>query len=472
MSGTRVAVLACLALLGVSSHAPAQTEWLGGTGDWFEPSNWTAGVPSQTNPAAVNTGSARFDTPATAGEFIGLTVGGRSSTRGVDITEGQVLGEADLTVTGLADIGIAGGTGQGTVRTGEGRLILRGGDLVNEPYQDPFFPDQVAGVRIGTASGTGTDTVFTGLGLVRMTGGSVRSAGFVEVGRAGGTGTRGERHAMGELQLVGGDLIGAGGVTIGTASGTGSTDGFANGRASIVGGDLIVEPLIDPFNEDAFSSLSVGSAGGTGQFDGSAVGVLYIDRGDVAANSVRVGVAGGISNSTSRAEGRMMVRYGDVRMQEMTVGTLGSNGVSASGLVELAAGAIQGESLVIGEFGELVLELGGALPAPAPSSLTVADVAFGKVRVDEVQIAGGLTARFAAGFRPEAGQHFDLIVADQLTGAFSVEVLGLDPFWRDRLTVVRTPTLLRLQFAVPEPASAGTVAMAFAALSLRSRSRR
>lgn len=462
MNSSRFAVLVGLVLVGVSSHAPAQTEWFGGVGDWFEPANWTNAVPDLNNPATVNAGEARFDTPATAGGFQALLIGGQSSTHGVSQTVGTVRGTADLRVTGQVVVGTASGTGQGTVQRGEGRLFLSGADLINDGYDDTsLFPLvlSISRVALGTAGGTGTGTRFTGVGTAELVDGSIRTEGSISVGHASGTGTGGERHADGDLRITRGDLIGTGSVSIGSASGTGSTDGFANGKVEILSGDLVVLPRTDPFTVEPFSSLSVGTAGGTGQFDGSAVGELIVERGDVIADNVLVGSAGGISRSTSRAEGRITVRGGDIRMRSMAVGTLGGNGISANGLAQISGGSILGESLSIGAFGELVLDLGAPVTQPTATSVTIDEVDFGKVRVDDVQIDGGLTARFLDGFQPEPGQQFDLIVTDQLAGDFSLEVVGLDPVWLDQLTVVQTPTLLRLQFAVPEPTAAVLLAI-------------
>ena len=463
MRCSQLAVSSLLALLAAQPFLFAQeTTWNGSEGDWFDVANWSDGLPDATKSAVINQGEARFEAPVTVGGDDGFLLGSIFTLPSANETLGVARGSADLEVIGPVWIGRSAGGHGFSSRRDEGQLRLSGGDLTTVGSALGQSPDIYVGFTLGLAR---SGVAYDGVGHAELIDGSIRSAGEVSVGLQRSQSLGGGITAVGQARLTRGDLVAVGRVRIGYSDIVRGSDTVAEGQVRITSGDLRVAPRINPDTGAVLSLLSIGVALGD-FFSGqrSASGELLVEAGDVVADIIEVGAVRSIFTEIN-ATGRMKVRGGDIRMQSLQVGELLIGGDAVQGVVELADGTVQGDQLLVYPFGDLVLDIGGE-PEETTEALSQ-ETPYGKVRVDDVQIDGGLTARFLEGFQPEPGQQFDLIVAEQLAGDFSLEVVGLDPEWLDQMTVVQTPTLLRLQFAVPEPTAAVLAAITLLGVAAR-----
>lgn len=386
-------ILACFLLSSVE-YAVGQfspTVWFGETGDWFTAENWDNGLPDAQKAPIVNSGEVRFSSDVIASQ---PTIVDYQAAN----TYATVRGTANFTSIGDTTIGIVSGIGTSTVRQGQGKLTISGGDFTSLLLTDPEFPfDNSADVRIGTASGTGKDSHFTGSGVVEIIGGtlssegsitigqvrgtgtgthitgnggveitdgSLLSEGTVEIGEAGGTGSGGTRTAIGELTILDGILQSTDRLSIGVANGSGSTDIFANGVVEITNGSLLSEEIVD-----------IGQAGGTGSGGTqTGIGELTILDGMLQATDIlSVGVANGTGSTKGYANGTVTIHGGDLVVEK--------------------AGSSRGKS-----FGQLLVGFGGGtgdFDSDVTGHVTVVegDITAGRVSIGVATGISGSSSR-------------------------------------------------------------------------------
>jgi hypothetical protein len=303
----RLTAAAVMALAANAAHGATVTNWLSGTGDWYDPAQWTAGVPTSTAAARiVNDGPAQL----TGGHAfaLGLDVGGFSNNgitgAGTLVHTGGTLTVSDLnvgndyagsyqmsgadtrlTVNGQVDIGLSapgtfaqsGGTHTVTSLFGigsNGLYQLSGGAF-------EFSRD----LTLATNRGSGTFT---------QSGGTVTGVGpnailYVGNGATGSTGT---------YQLQAGSLDVARQVVAafnaGTFNQTGGTNTVATalsirtaaGRYNLTGGTLAVANL------DSLGTFNF-TPGGTGTLQYS--GLIDFSKGTVT-NAAQGHLVGGASS--------------------------------------------------------------------------------------------------------------------------------------------------------------------------------
>jgi hypothetical protein len=185
-------------------------------------------------------------------------------------------------------------------------------------------------------------------------------------------------------------------------------------------------------------------------------GVLTLVGGRLVANGIGVGITGGISNAHGASDGRITVRDGEIEASGVGIGQQFNNGGPTRGVLELLSSRLVSERMILGPDGELVLGISGP---------TTSD--YGHVNISDVAAMGGdVEVRFLDGFQPTNGDVFDLITAARVTGAYTLEVTGLDPMFQRYMTVTRTSTLLRISF-IPEASSFTLTVLASIGMALR-----
>ena len=271
-----------LCALSVADAARAQSFWSGGAGDWFDPGNWTAGVPDAGDTAIVNNGgTAEIGAPGavsgigSAGETAGnsgtvevdgagstWTIGntlyiGNSGTGTLDVTDGGAVsnhnGAIGTTATGS---GTATVDGAGSTWTNSGQLTIGG-----------------AGTGALTVSGGGAAS-----DNVAIVGESADGEGSVTVTGAGSTWTNTNNIAVGyngdgTLSVEAGGAVSNTFATIGyfaTGTGEATVDGedstWTNSSSLIAGysgsGTLGITGGGTVSNVDGYLGYFAGSTGG------------------------------------------------------------------------------------------------------------------------------------------------------------------------------------------------------------------
>jgi T5SS/PEP-CTERM-associated repeat protein len=185
-------VVAALVLMLAPGGAPAQTHWQAGTGDWLEPANWTAGVPTSTKDATIdNGGTAQIESPSAVARD--LFVGKES----LDLSFLEITGGGSL-ANRHGYLGYSSGS-QGTAtvagsgvswsnsylyvgRSGTGELSIEAGSQVSSTtsYVGAFTGSQ------GTVAVTGSGSIWAnsadlfvgqyGTGTLTVTDGGLVSA--------------------------------------------------------------------------------------------------------------------------------------------------------------------------------------------------------------------------------------------------------------------------------------------------------
>jgi T5SS/PEP-CTERM-associated repeat protein len=97
---------ACLCiLLAAVISASAQTVWTDGTGSWFTPANWSAGVPTAGTTAEVNNGGTAQIAGASAAAASGLALGNGGGTGSVSVNGASALNVgASISVSGATSL--------------------------------------------------------------------------------------------------------------------------------------------------------------------------------------------------------------------------------------------------------------------------------------------------------------------------------------------------------------------------------
>lgn len=241
-----------------------------------------------------------------------------------------------------------------------------------------------------------------------------------------------------------GDVNARGAIIIGDASESISSSAMAQGVMTVTNGDIVVE------EGDDVSALGVGTA----IFDGAdATGTLTVNQGSITARRILVGIPNLARNQSPIVNGTLIVNDGDISFSTMEIGANGV--VAASGVSSLNGrpvtsrlqqfgGIANGQSLMLGELGEIVLGIGG------PS----AGDDYAQIQVEDATLDGLIELRFVDGYEPQPGDVFDLIDANELSADYTVVATGLDPQRLANLEVNEVGSQNGLMLAlvvVPEP---------------------
>jgi T5SS/PEP-CTERM-associated repeat protein len=281
-----------------------ETVWTDGTGDWFNPANWSAGVPNSSVIALINNGgTAQITSGAAAASELELGVGaqdvGTLSTSG----SGNLQDEGSLYVA----------------RSGTGTLNVVNGSVVSSTR---FIIGENSGSN-GTATVSGSGSMWTnlvvcvvgfeGTGSLNITNGGNVSDSDAGVGTvAGGTGTV-TVDGSGSMWTHPGTITVAGGGT-GTltisnggtvfTSGSGGTFGSAIGYGSGSNGTVNVSGVGSTWTNKG--PLALGDSGGTG--------TLNIMNGGAVSNSngVLSSILGGSGNVAVDGFGSTWINKGDL----------------------------------------------------------------------------------------------------------------------------------------------------------------
>ncbi|MFA9480252.1 hypothetical protein ACERK3_18420, partial [Phycisphaerales bacterium AB-hyl4] len=202
---------AVAALLLFASSPALAVDWTGGTGDWFDSSNWSGSVPGPGNDTGIdNGGTAQIE--ASDADAFGLTVG-RFQSGALRVTDTGTLTvhigplRIGRESTGVGELDIIGPDAQVTVAShttevggsGQGQLTIQDGGTLTTDLQG----------RIGTSSNSYGLAMISGAGstwtmggdltvgwdgegqLLVADGASVRTdTGLIRIGRSSsGTGT-------------------------------------------------------------------------------------------------------------------------------------------------------------------------------------------------------------------------------------------------------------------------------------------
>lgn len=368
-----IAVLLAGTMLTATSGAATTLQWnIPGSGDWFDPVNWTpTGPPQASDVAAVNNGGT------------------------AEVTDAQTP------TVGTLQIGAGPGHVSGAVTTATADLALGGGSALTVGFANG--PDaaaegalSVGGSIVGIATSTafGTYSVGTALGNNAKASGSVEVGGNL-AGTQGFVGTLGEGagiSAEGHLS-VGGHLTGLRGVGFASAV---STDSVATGNVTVTGGDLV----------PGTGTIDIGIAFGTGS---TAVGTVSVEAGDLrtAPSFMSIGVArNGTATGVLDAAG---VDSTDAALAALVVGAVAPDGIgSASGRLTLGRGDLRlaGNASIgtaSGDGGgtaQGMVTLGDALLAEGSSrSLRVGSAAGATQQAAPGSAMGVLSADGVSGFR-------------------------------------------------------------------------
>jgi T5SS/PEP-CTERM-associated repeat protein len=280
------------------------TVWIDGTGDWFNPSNWSAGVPDSSTIAQINNG------------------GTAQITSGIAAASKVELGIAVGDVGTLSTSGSGSLQDEGTVYVGEqgtGALSITAGTSVSS---FTFVLGQTPGSN-GTATVSGPGSTWTnlnfcfvgsdGTGTLNITNGGTVIASDTGVGAGVGSGIvvvdgAGSTWSQGGTIVVGGNANGVGTVTI-SNGGTVFTDGVGGSFGSAIG--------YNTGSNGTVNVVGVGSSwinnGGLSLSDVGGNGTLHVTAGGSVSNSNGiVGSFGGTAEVTVEGTGSTWTNNGDL----------------------------------------------------------------------------------------------------------------------------------------------------------------
>jgi hypothetical protein len=421
-------VFSCAAL-------PAQTftTWTGSVGNWHDNANWDAGIPDLNAYATVNQGEAQFSTPTEVGE---LVVGYFD----VSHPSGSVSGSADLTIQTGVRVGFGGAYGTGNTETATGKLVLQNGSLnILGGFDD--LGDPTGSLAVGDSGGTGSNNSFTAMGTVDIQNGSLIAPFYVRVGSASGTGTNNTLIGTGIVNVSGGNLT-TNLLQVGMAGGV-SAQGSANGSVSVTDGNIIIkETTPDPYSD--FSQAYIGQFSGTSAAQGTGTGSLTLTRGDFEADYLWIAAGGSTSSqpaSQMKAKGTFTVYDGNVSVGNFNLGYVERGTVGVEGLFQQFGGITTADNLNLGVGSSIVLGIGGPMLGTD----------YSQIQVGDALLNGVFEARFVDGYSPLPGDVFDLVVAGNIAGSYSLQITGINPADYQNLVITQTNSLIRLSFLVPEP---------------------
>jgi T5SS/PEP-CTERM-associated repeat protein len=459
VSKATVARWALFVLLLASPAAFSQTTtWTDGTGNWFTPANWSAGVPNSSTIADINNGgTAQITSNGAAASQVEIGVG---------------VGEA-----GALSISEAGSLqDQGAMYIGEhgsGSLSITAGATVSSTL---FALGQSPGSS-GTATVSGSGSTWTNLvfcfvgqdgdGTLNITGGATVSDSDALVGgsskgvaivdgagsswvHSGTLNIGGNAGATGTLTISNGGnvLTGGGGGTFGSviayntgSSGTVNVSGVGstwmnNGPLGI--GDVGGDGVLHITNGGAVSNRNciVGAFGGGGNVTVERVDSIWTINGDLSAGSVFGGAAG----VTILDSGHIASVNGFIAEGSSSVGIVAVNG-AASTWTNSGDIYVGGNALGPVGIGELILMNGGTV---ASAVLTVwgSGTLYGNgfVQTNEVTNQGtlapdqtisitgnltlGLTANMSSTVTPDTAASVMVQGTVELNGNLDVTLIG------------------------------------------------
>ena len=430
MRATIVAALVVAVVLGSAYRAAAQTVWVAsGTGNWFAPGNWSAGVPIATSDARINNaGTAQlFDNAQAFSLALGFNPGNSGT---VEVTGGIAsLKRLFVALEGLGELNILNAgkvfSEQNSIIgyiSGSNGAVMVDGSMSRWVSHSTDFNSLSVGV-----SGTGALSVLNGGGVASL----------------------------------GGGFIGQGTTSHGTATVSGENSYWSSVSDLIVG-------------ESGAGELSIQNGGRVtnnngiiGSFAGSTGTVHVIGAGSVWQNGVvAVGISGtgsltiddgGVVNGTNGRIGREPNSTGAVTVDGIgsqwnctgaitiatssfppSLGTLtlrDGGAVSALGGVTInAGGSLQGTGIVTAN----VTNLNRVAPGTSPGTLQVVGnytqhSILGQLYIDlasatdfdKLVVTGGaslgglLRVQLFDGYVPQAGASFDILDWGSQSGTFA-----------------------------------------------------
>jgi hypothetical protein len=308
-----VATLALMSALAPTAGSAATVTWVGGTGDWSAPGNWSAGtVPGPSDDAVIPAGASITVTHSTGADAVNSIVchqtftlaGGSLSVETTFQTDstlnlsGGTLVRANLQAQngGLVVVGTGGGTFDGVVFSGlldvgnsvntatllvTNGLVLNGRALVGNPSS--------GNGSWGAIYFAGTQTLGGG-GIIVFGNGSCNDFTLTQAGTtltiASGITVRGQSGALGYNSCLGGQQSFAV-VNQGTIS------------ADVAGGTITVNA--QPFVNQGFAQSPAGTLNLSGTIASGGLGVLQAGNGTLSlsgylTNDNQVAVLPGANN--------------------------------------------------------------------------------------------------------------------------------------------------------------------------------
>ena len=394
-----IARWALLALFLSSAPAFAQTTvWTDGTGNWFTPANWSAGVPNASTTALINNGGeAQISSSGAAAGEVEIGVGaqdsgtlstsgsgnlddsggalyvGRSGTGNLNITDGGVVSSIRFIIgENAGSTGTATVSGSGSMWTniavctigfeGNGTLnITNGGQLSNSNTTTigdigtgSVTVDGVSStwndnnqINIGNG-GSGTLTISNGghvSSFGSTVGGGSGSSGVVNVSAAGSSwvnnsflelsGTGGN----GTLHIMNGGAVSNGSCFMGTFSGSGTSTVDGTGSTWTIVGDLSVGGVFGGIGMVTISQGGhVTSTNGFIADGSSSIGTVQVDGATSTwTNSDNVYVGGDANGAVGSGE-LHLANGGTVSAAVLTVWSTGT--VTGNGFIQTTNGVL------------------------------------------------------------------------------------------------------------------------------------
>jgi autotransporter-associated beta strand protein len=339
-----------------------------GVGNWFDPANWSAGVPTladevrfhsngTANIASGNATANRLTIGAGAGTGGTINLSGGSLTSIYDIKVGSGAGSAgtfnqtggNISIPWVYGLYVGAGGGTGTYSLSAGSTTLGSPFVSGTGFADVIFGEGSGGtanvnISGGTLSSHGVTQMGRGVGssgTLTMTGGAFNmghvfwggfgsTGGQVTIGQSGGTITTGTDEQFLEANTIAGAFL----------LGTGNTAATRSGYALSGSATLNVN-----------SHLYVGGTGGNNPNGGNAGfadltlsgGTINIGGPTNAAGSLYIGSAGtGTANS---ADGTITVTGGTLNMPKvgaiLAIGQRGNSGTSnGTGTLTISGGEV------------------------------------------------------------------------------------------------------------------------------------
>jgi T5SS/PEP-CTERM-associated repeat protein len=308
-----------------------QTVWVDGTGDWFNPLNWSAGVPNSGTIAQINNGGTAE-----------ITLGGAAASQ---VELGIAAGDAGtLSTSGSGSLQDEGAMYVGEQGTGT-LSITAGASISSSLFALGQSPGSSGTATVSGPGSTWTNSVFCfvgsdGMGTLNISNGGSVTASDTGVGAGVGSGIvvvdgTGSTWSNDGTIVVGGNANGMGAVTI-SNGGTVFTGGGGGTFGSVIG-----------YNSGSTGTVNVSgansiwtNAGPLGLSGAGGDGTLHIMGGGVVSNSNSVlgSISGGNSTVTVDGIGSTWTNNGD-----LFVGALEGSGmvmITGSGVVSNINGFI------------------------------------------------------------------------------------------------------------------------------------
>ena len=282
-----------------------QTVWIDGTGDWFNPSNWSGGVPNSSTIAQINNGGTAQ-----------ITLGGAAASQ---VELGIAAGDAGtLSTSGSGSLQDEGAMYVGEQGTGT-LSITAGASISSSLFALGQSPGSSGTATVSGPGSTWANSVFCfvgsdGMGTLNISNGGSVTASDTGVGAGVGSGTvvvdgAGSTWSQPGTILIGGNAKGVGTVTI-SNGGTVFTGGSGGTFGSVIG-----------YNPGSTGTMNVSGAGSTwlnlgplALGDAGGDGTLHIMAGGSVSNSNAVlsSINGGSGNVTVDGTGSTWTNNGDV----------------------------------------------------------------------------------------------------------------------------------------------------------------